>query len=118
MQYVLPLSDVSTDSACTRVSAVTYALIYPYPDWLYQLRAVIESRHLVLERESSLIFRKSNPITRPALLVSLSLFLSLFRVSSTAVTGVPFGGKFHSPRTSLVTALTLRGLFLRQACLS
>jgi len=76
MYYLYPT--VSTDSACTRVSAVTYALICPHPDWLYRLRAAAVSRHLVLERESSLIFRKSNPIThpRPALLLSLSFFLS------------------------------------------
>lgn len=48
----------------TRVSVVTYALISPYPDWLYRLHAVAASRHLVPERESSLIFGKSNPITR------------------------------------------------------
>lgn len=98
---------------CVHARVCRDALIYPYPDWLYQLRAVAVSRHLVLEHESSLIFRKSNPITRPrpAPLALLSLSLSLFRMSSTAVTGVPFGGKLHSPRTSLVMALTLPRAF-------
>jgi len=110
MYYLYPT--VSTDSACTRVSAVTYALICPYPDWLYRLRAVAVSRHLVLERESSLIFCKSNPITHPcpALLLSLSLSLSFW--SSTAITGCPlFEGNLHSPCTSLVTALILPRAF-------
>ena len=99
MYYLYPT--VSTDSACTRVSAMTYTLICPYPDWLYRLRAVAVSRHLILERESSLIFRKSNPIThpRPTLLVSFSLS----PMSSTVVTGCPFlEGTFHPPRTSTV----------------
>lgn len=88
---------VSTDSACT--SAVTYALICPYPDWPYRLRAVAVFRHLVLERESSLIFRESNPITRPRLAPLVSLSLS--PVFSTAITGLsPLEGTFilRAPR--------------------
>lgn len=102
MYYLYPT--VSTDSACTRVSAMTYALICPYPDWLYRLRAVAVSpvsRHLILERKSSLIFRKSNPITlfpRPALLVSLSFSDVLHRDNRVSF----FRGNFRSPRTSTV----------------
>lgn len=65
---------------------MTYALICLYPDWLYRLRVVAVSRHLVHEHESSLIFSKSNPITRPCPALLVSLFP---RVSSTTVTGCP-----------------------------
>lgn len=114
MYYAYP-----TYLTCMRYIAhicVRATLICLYPDWLYQLRAV-GSRHLVVERESSLIFRGSNPVTRSCPDPSPSLFSQL--LSSTLIRGhgLPFR------RASFILhALRLgndiNSLFLCQTCFS
>lgn len=107
-------------SAYPTYLANAYTCVNAYPTGRLSVRILIdpigtampESRHLLLERESSLIFHESNPVTHPR--PALRPFFVL-RVSSMLVR-VPLSGP---SLCTGITALILlsRRLFLRQPCL-